>query len=217
MNDSSVELIIMTRAPVAGKTKTRLIPLLGGEGAALLHTHLLDTLLTRLCKNTRVKITLCCTPDTSHPFFKRCQDEYGVVLRNQVGSDLGERMYNALHQSLTHHDYAIVIGSDILELTSEDIIVAIHSLESGMDAVINPAVDGGYVLLGLSQINVSIFEGVSWGSSCVMKQTVNRLQEAGWKWRELRTLWDIDRPDDLKRISVDDLPEAVRTKVMQAS
>lgn len=190
----------MSRAPVPGKTKTRLIPALGEQGASALHTRLLDNLLSRLTYTELATITLCCTPDMTHPFFQACQKKYGIGLKQQRGSDLGERMFNALGDSLAVHRYAIVVGSDIPALSANDINDAIKAMEAGCKAVISPAEDGGYGLIGLSCIERRLFEGIDWGTDRVLAQTEKRLKELGWRWARLRTLWDVDTPQDLERL-----------------
>ncbi|NBS58336.1 MAG: DUF2064 domain-containing protein, partial [Betaproteobacteria bacterium] len=70
----------------------------------------------------------------------------------------------------------------------------------GCDAVIAPAEDGGYPLIGLKHASAVPFEGVAWSTAAVMGQTRARFAQLGWRWRELRMLWDVDRPEDLARL-----------------
>ena len=62
-----------------------------------------------------------------------------------------------------------------------------------------PAEDGGYALIGLRRVSVRLFSGIDWGSDSVMEGTRQRLRDLQWRWRELRTVWDVDRPEDYKR------------------
>ncbi|RLA31853.1 MAG: glycosyltransferase, partial [Gammaproteobacteria bacterium] len=66
--------------------------------------------------------------------------------------------------------------------------------------VLGPAEDGGYVLIGVRRLSPVLFEGVDWGSDRVLRQTRARLTALGWRWHELRMLWDVDRPEDLMRL-----------------
>ena len=75
------------------------------------------------------------------------------------------------------------------------------------DAVLAPAEDGGYPLIGLARVSSSLFEGVDWSTAAVMTQTRDRLSALGWRWRELRILWDVDRPEDLARLRASRLLE----------
>jgi len=74
-------------------------------------------------------------------------------------------------------------------------------LQAGHDAVLGPAEDGGYVLIGLARTSPRVFDGIAWGSPHVMRDTRARLGALGWRWHELAELWDIDRPADLARLA----------------
>ena len=69
-----------------------------------------------------------------------------------------------------------------------------------MPAVITPAEDGGYVLIGLCQYESTLFEEISWGTESVLKETRGRLRQLGWNWHELPQRWDVDRPEDVERL-----------------
>lgn len=203
------EILVMARAPVAGKAKTRLVPALGAEGAATLHRYLVERLLSELSDAALANITLFCTPDISAPFFDYCQRHYGVSLQQQEGSDLGARLYHALHTSLDRCRYAIVVGCDIPELGVADIRSAFAALQRGDDAAITPTYDGGYALLAVSQAEPSLFEGISWGSTEVMVETRVKLNRLGWHYCELEQRWDVDLPDDLQRLAKLSLPKEI--------
>ncbi len=194
------EILVMARAPEPGRAKTRLIPALGEEGAANLHRLLVERLLHELCEGAVAPVTLCCTPDTAHPFFTQCRERYGVSLQQQQGNGLGERLHYALGSALRRSRYALVIGCDIPQLKSDDLSTAFKLLQGGKQAVISPTEDGGYALLGIALPEVRLFEQVEWGSERVMAQTRNRLGRLGWSWSELREQWDIDTPDQLPRL-----------------
>ncbi len=138
-------------------------------------------------------VELHCASHQGHPFFRRMARRYGVRLRMQSRGDLGQRMHQALERS------AILIGSDCPELEPADLRAAARALAEGADAVFAPALDGGYALVGVRRPDRRIFENVDWGKPQVMAQTRERLRALGWRWRELRTVRDIDRPADLRR------------------
>jgi hypothetical protein len=125
-----------------------------------------------------------------HSFFRRLP----VKFRLQRGRDLGERMHYALSRSRRP---ALLIGSDCPALTGRDLRQAWRALCGGCDVVLAPAEDGGYALIGVRR-QMNLFEGVDWGTSRVYEQTRQKL--AGYRWRALRTLWDVDRPEDLERL-----------------
>jgi glycosyltransferase A (GT-A) superfamily protein (DUF2064 family) len=76
-------------------------------------------------------------------------------------------------------------------------------LQDGNDAVLGPARDGGYVLIGLNRPAPELFAGINWSTWAVMHETRSRLRALGWRWRELAEQWDVDRPADLARLDRD--------------
>lgn len=186
---------------MAGKVKTRLIPALGAKGAAELHRRLTRQALSTALRSSLGSVTLFCLPDTRHPFFRRLRKELDISLRSQRGADLGERMHHALRFALTRCDSALIIGSDCPGINEAYLRQAAASLISGDDPVVlGPARDGGYVLIGASQLDPHIFHAVPWGTGQVLEVTRARLRGLGWRWRELAPMEDIDRPEDLARL-----------------
>jgi rSAM/selenodomain-associated transferase 1 len=193
-------LLVFTKAPRPGAVKTRLIPLLGEAGAAALHMRLIERALATARAAATGPIELHCAPDCSDPFLRFCSEHYGVPLTPQADGDLGTRMAAAFEQALACDRYAILIGTDCPALTARHLREARRTLAAGVEAVLIPAEDGGYALIGLTRCDQRVFAGVAWGEDCVMNQTRNRLSELGWRWRELETLWDVDRPEDYRRL-----------------
>jgi glycosyltransferase A (GT-A) superfamily protein (DUF2064 family) len=105
-------------------------------------------------------------------------------------------MFRALVQELP----ALIMGSDCISLCPADIREAAAALERGADAVLGPAEDGGYVLLGLARASPALFNGIAWGGDRVLVDTRTRLRQLGWRWHELPVRWDVDRPEDLARL-----------------
>ena len=181
-------IIVFAKAPVPGEAKTRLAPLLGEWGAARLHARLtkqaVQTALAAKCGRVELHGT------TRHSFFERLN----VPFHLQRGRDLGERMYRAF----ARNPGAILIGTDCPELTVADLRRANRLLRSGYDAVLAPAEDGGYALIALRRVSTDIFRNIRWGSASVYAETVKRLKR--YRWRALRTVWDVDRPEDVARL-----------------
>jgi glycosyltransferase A (GT-A) superfamily protein (DUF2064 family) len=86
-------------------------------------------------------------------------------------------------------------------LTAQHLRLSASALAAGDDAVLLPAEDGGYVLIGLRGPRPEVFEGVAWGSERVLAETRARLRALGLRWSEPATLWDVDRPEDLDRLA----------------
>ncbi len=194
-----VRIAVFAKAPVAGEVKTRLAPLLGAAGAAELHASLVRHTLATALGSAVGPVELWCAPDESHPFFARCAHDFGVALHAQRGADLGERMGEAFGASLAQAVPLVLIGSDCAALEAAHLREAARALRSH-DAVVAPAQDGGYVLIGLSRPAPTIFGGIEWGASTVMERTRANLARAGARWHELETLWDVDRPEDYARL-----------------
>ena len=143
-------------------------------------------------------IELCCTPNRNTLFFLDCENRFSVTLADQQGSELGERMAFAISVALQTHEKVIIIGTDCPDLDENYIEQAILALDD-VDAVIGPAKDGGYVLLGLRKFSIDLFTGFSWGSDTVLAQTRKVLNDLSWSHQELGIMHDIDRPEDLCR------------------
>lgn len=192
-----MDIAVFSKAPHPGAVKTRLIPALGSIGAARLQRRLTLKTLQLARDFSPGHITLWCAPDTRHRFFRALSRHRSMDIRTQTGNGLGERMHHAF---ATHGAPLILVGTDCPALRVEHLEAASRALSDGYDAVFIPAEDGGYVLVGLRQANSRIFENIDWGSDRVMRQTREQLAESGMRWIELETLWDVDRPDDLKRL-----------------
>ncbi|NJM12512.1 MAG: glycosyltransferase [Synechococcaceae cyanobacterium SM1_2_3] len=193
-------LLIFAKAPVPGRVKTRLSGQLGTRGAAQLYTKLLRRTLiiadaARLCP-----VELWCAPDARHGFFVACRRDYQVRLRRQCAGDLGRRMNHALNRTLADGKDAVLIGGDCASLSAVELRIAFEWLIAGQDAVLGPAADGGYVLIGLRQRCPGLFQGIAWSTPAVLAATRQRLRRAGLTWAELPTGWDVDTPTDLRRL-----------------
>lgn len=200
MTAADTLLVVYARAPQPGAVKTRLIPLLGADGAAALHARLVEHALEIARESSQFAVELHCAPGTGDPFFRFCADHYGVRLRTQSDGDLGARMLASCQEALAEHARVLLIGSDCPALTTHHLQEAERSLRDGADAAFVPCEDGGYALIGLTRTAPELFDGIAWGSDRVMAETRARLRQLGWNWRELETLWDVDRPDDYRRL-----------------
>lgn len=186
--------MLLTREPVAGKVKTRLIPALGSTGALALFERLLQRQIEVLQHQRFCRSCLWVEGDPGAPVFQRS----GLPLFRQQGEDLGQRMYQAAHSVLKDDDVVILIGSDCPDLDKDYLEYALQAMYCGVDVVIGPAADGGYVLLGLRQSDPTLFTGVEWGSSRVLEQTIARVRSLNLEYLLLHPLSDIDHPEDLR-------------------
>ncbi len=197
----SATILVFARAPVPGSAKTRLIPALGADGAAAVHERLVDRALATAVAAAVGPVELCCTPDDVHPALAGLARVHGARLAPQGPGDLGARMHAAIARALADGaQCAIVIGADCPALAPRHLREAAAALAGGHDAVLAPAEDGGYVLIGLKRAAAPLFAGIRWGEPSVMKDTRTRLAALGLRSVELETLWDVDRPEDLARM-----------------
>ncbi len=200
----SIGIAILAKAPIPGLSKTRLIPRLGAEGAAVLQRWLLSRSVSTAVAAATGPVTVWCTPTVAQADFHRCAEQHGVTLREQPAGDLGARMFAALQASPTPVG-TLLVGTDCPCLTPALLRTAAAALNDS-DAVLIPAEDGGYVLLGLRYPDSALFASVEWGSDRVLTQTRQRLGDLHWQWCELATLWDVDRPGDYQRL-LEEFPE----------
>jgi uncharacterized protein len=196
----SDKLIIFAKAPVLGEVKTRLQPEYSLDQSLKLHQLLVHNTLEKTKAFENLDVELCCAPNRNSMFFLHCENNFPVRLTDQLGEELGERMAFAFSHALQTSHKVIIIGTDCPELDKSYIESALQALDKH-DAVIGPAADGGYVLLGLKQFSPELFSDFSWGTSSVLKQTRAVLKQLGWSWHELETRHDLDRPEDLTRFT----------------
>ncbi len=201
MRCPDARVLIFAKAPVPGQVKTRLIPRLGEEGAARLYTDLLRRIVSEFAGAGLCPVQCWCAPDFRHKLFEEMAARHGVRLEKQLGADLGARMYHAASVVLGDSDRVILVGADCPGLGVDYLGLALDGLEEGVDAVVGPAEDGGYILLGLKRAAAELFEDIPWGTGEVLAVTRRRLRELDWQWRELPVLWDVDRPQDLDRLN----------------
>jgi glycosyltransferase A (GT-A) superfamily protein (DUF2064 family) len=110
-------------------------------------------------------------------------------------------MAGALELALSEGSPALLIGCDCPVFSAAYLRDAAAACAGGCHAVFGPAEDGGYVLIGLAcSPSPQLFDNIAWGGATVMRETRARLSRLGWRWTELETLWDVDRPEDLPRL-----------------
>jgi uncharacterized protein len=191
-------LMLLTRYPQPGRTKTRLIPHLGAEGAAQLQRHMTEYLIRRgleLERRHRLSFEVHFTGSSLHQIRQWLGQE--ITYRPQCEGHLGQRLAFAFDQGFaTGRTRLLAIGSDCPAISEPQVTTALHLLQQH-DLVLGPALDGGYYLIGLSQMIPELFEGISWGSERVLEETVAIASHLNLSTAFLDPLPDIDRPEDL--------------------
>ena len=187
-------LIIFTRYPEPGKTKTRLIPALGEVGAAKLQRQMTEytlSLVTISHLSTEVRF--------AGGNVQLMRDWLGseLIYQEQGEGELGVRMARSLSSAFqSGATQIVIIGTDCPSLNAEILTTAFHQLQQH-DLVLGPAIDGGYYLIGLQRFIPELFVNIDWGTAQVLAQTVKIAQELNLSIFYLPELADIDRPEDL--------------------
>lgn len=193
------KIIIFAKEPVMGKVKTRLARGIGEAAALQFHEIMLRRTMEMVCQYNLAAVELHVSGNPYHPLIQSLSAEFNITVYSQKGDDLGEKMFFALEQSLGNSNYSVLIGTDCPAMGVDYLSNALTALVRGQDAVIGPAEDGGYVLIGTRNIKKDWFSDISWGSSQVMEQSRSKMQASGAKIEELQTLWDVDQIEDLQR------------------
>ncbi len=134
-------------------------------------------------------------------FIQSCKRVLGVDVHLQPDGDLGARMLAAAEDGLRRAAGVIIVGVDCPTMHLDDLRAARDALAADDDVVLGPAEDGGYWLIGLARCDPALFAGIAWSTAAVLDATRERLETLGWRWAELATRWDVDRPEDLARLS----------------
>jgi uncharacterized protein len=197
------KIIVFTRYPRPGKTKTRLIPLLGGKGAATLQRKLTERVVTvvkHFSESCNVPIEIRYHGGSAVLMSRWLGND--LVYRRQEGVGLGRKMHRAFQEAFEDGCAGVIlVGADVLGI-SVPILEASLDLLASHDLVLGPANDGGYYLLGLREPRPEIFENISWGSSDVLTETVERAGKLGLDVGFVQALDDVDRPEDFLKLNL---------------
>ena len=196
-------LIVFTRFPEPGKTKTRLIPALGAEGAARLQRQMTEHIMATAA-NVRSRPDLSIEVYHAGGNTESMQKWLGTRFRyrRQRPGDLGRRMAGAFKEAFQDANRAaVIVGSDVPGISANTIRQAFEMLQEH-DLVLGPARDGGYYLIGMqhtiaSETYTRLFDGINWGTASVLAQTLQMAGDSGLRFTLLEPLDDVDRPADL--------------------
>ena len=191
-------LIIYSRYPEAGKTKTRMIPALGAEGAAKLQRqmseHTLNT-VRQLQQKRSINIEVHFAGGNEQLMSAWLGEDISYI--TQVDGDLGDKMNSSFDRAFNKGTKKVVtIGIDCPDIDINILNDAFDSLQQN-DLVLGVAEDGGYYLIGLNKTIPKLFENIDWGTDRVLNQTKAIANKLDLKTKYLATLSDVDRPEDL--------------------
>lgn len=193
----NTQLLVLAKEPVPGRVKTRLCPPASpAQAAALAGAALADTLDTVAATpaDHRVLVlaghaTVGCPP--------------GVCVRRQRGDDLGDRLANAYADTRRHDTASLLVGMDTPQLTPTLLCDALARLRH-VDAVLGPAVDGGWWSLGLREPRYgAVLRGVPMSTPDTGEHTEAALRAAGLRVARLPLLRDVDTAADARLVAAE--------------
>ncbi len=192
-------IIIFAKAPEPCFAKTRLIPVLGAQGAAdLARRMLLHTLNEALAADIGT-VELCATPALNDAAWRAITLPVGIATSDQGEGNLGARMARAAQRAIEQGECVLLIGTDCVEMSAE-LLHRAGQMLGDHEAVIHCTADGGYALLGLTRFSPLLFNDIPWSTDEVASLTIARLGQLGRTLHVGAMLHDVDEPDDLDRL-----------------
>lgn len=199
LSGRGVRVLVVAKAPEPGRVKTRLVPLLGEQGAAALcRAMLLDTLETSrrevadvgvLYARAEERAALAALAGPGAPLVLQEGEGHGCALRTGMRATLAER------------DSALLVASDVPGVPPGSLRRALTALETGADVVLGPSDDGGYWLVGMREPHAAPFERIPWSTETVLEVTLDRCRASGLEVALVDTWRDVDTPEDLAAIA----------------
>jgi uncharacterized protein len=201
------KLLVFAKLPEPGKVKTRLAEDLGDVRAAEIYSYIARDIISRVSKSSTYETVIYYDPPDKKNdvaiWLKDCAQTDSERLIPQEGSSLGERILGAFESIFSSGAMsAVIIGTDCTDVTAKMIEETFGEL-SEYDAVLGPAEDGGYYLLGLNCLRPELFQDIDWSTDIVLEQTLSRLNKLGLNYKLRETLRDIDNLNDLNSVSKD--------------
>ena len=194
-------LILFTRVPIPGATKTRLMPFLNGKECAEIHTCFLQDIYEK-AKSVQADLFVFYTPRDEKELLKQVLDEKAMCFP-QHGADLGERMKNAIGIALRMgYEKVVLIGTDIPQIHPETLKNAFDNLKD-KDIVIHPTFDGGYYLIGMKREYDSIWKIERYGTNTVIYDTLQHMKNEKLLTSVGQMYYDVDDKDDLLHLYSD--------------
>ncbi len=188
-------LCVMAKSPRAGDVKTRLAPAIGAGGAAALARAFLEDTLALAARTRWAKVAVSVAGDPAPLGLPA-----SVEVWEQGAGDLGARMERAILRALGLAPRVLVVGTDSPGLPARLLAEAREAL-AGADAVLGPAEDGGFFLLGMRRCEPGLLGGLPWSRPDTLARTEGRLRERGWVVARTAAWFDVDEPAELARLA----------------
>lgn len=190
----------MAKVPRAGNVKTRLQPFLAPEECRTLAEAFLSDAISKT-RNLGNQMVIAFAPANKENYFAKFAVD-NLILIEQTGADLGEKMSNAFASVFKSNSNAgvLMIGTDSPSFPADFIERTFTALESGADAVLGKSADGGFYLIGLRENPSGLFERIEWSSPKVFEQITGNIGLLNLDLTLLPEWFDVDTPDDLRRL-----------------
>ncbi len=194
--------VVFAKEPIPGQVKTRLTPPLPPAVAAALYGAFVEDVAAAVVSAAREgDRRVLAAPDGPGPVLQAIAGRHGFEAAAQVGADLGARMSNALRAELRRgSDRVVLVGSDSPSILPAMLRQAVAALDDGVDAVLGPAGDGGYWLVGCARSVPDLFQGIPWSTRDVLATTLDRAKERGISISLLPFWYDVDDVADLRML-----------------
>lgn len=203
-------IIVFVKNIKLGKVKTRLAKTIGDQAAFEVYKELVEVTekaTSSMDIDTRIYFSDVIIED-------KWNGEYKAV---QQGDDLGARMKHAFKKGFDDgYERIVLIGSDLPDISSEHLKNGLQALQYN-DMVFGPAIDGGYYLIGLSQLKDFVFDNKPWSLSNLLDVTLNELKHKNIGFQLLRPLNDIDTFEDLEASDFYNANKKLKHRVQQLS
>ena len=190
-------IIVFAKYPSEGKVKTRLGASFGNQFAIAFYKLCAEHTFNVL---EELKDKFDCylyygTEDNIQQIKKWVYTSFGLV--PQVKGDLGEKMLRAFQDIFSKgYKKVIIIGTDIPDITREKLVSVFNELDN-FDVVISPSYDGGYVLLGMTSLHLTLFKDIKWSTNEVFNKTIQEIKKMDLSVKIKEAILDIDDGNDL--------------------
>ncbi len=189
----SLRVIIMCKAPVSGRVKTRFTPFFTPEDAARLHQSMAEAVVRST--SALFSDVWIASDDISHPFF----EQFKLRLIDQGDGDLGDRMSRLMLWAFRDGaDSLLFLGTDSPHMPDSRLQRAV-ALLNHCDVVIGPVEDGGYDLIAMKRPYYELFSQIRWSSEHVLQETLQHVEQLHLKLELLDISYDLDTPESLQR------------------
>ncbi|MDB5047691.1 MAG: hypothetical protein JWO30_762 [Fibrobacteres bacterium] len=196
--DQEYEVLIFAKYPESGRCKTRLAKGVGDENALRIYRALLDHTLDTVRATPYRKVLMVDPPERAADASEWAPGMDAYL--PQSSGDLGQRMESAVEAAFTRGAKKIILlGSDCPQISKDSVISTFDALNR-YDVVLGPTDDGGYYLLGLKEVNASLFRNIPWSSEKVFEKTLNILKFQTLSYLLQNAFSDVDTLEDFNRV-----------------